>query len=105
MTRKKAAAEYTLGRDFSQADLDEVNDHPEATQEQLRAARPFAEVFPDMAAAIRRGRGPARKPTKVSTTIRFDPDIIDALKGDDPAGWQSRANDLLRKALKLPKAS
>lgn len=104
MTGKKAA-DYKLGRDYTQADLDEINDNPEWTEEDVRAARPFAEVFPEMAAAIRRGRGPARKPTKVSTTIRFDPDVIDALKGDDPTGWQSRANDLLRKALKLPKAS
>ncbi len=32
---------------------------------------------------------------KVSTTIRFDADVLEALKATG-RGWQSRANDLLR---------
>lgn len=42
-----------------------------------------------------RRRGPQKSPTKVPTTIRFDPDVIEALKATG-AGWQTRANDLLR---------
>jgi uncharacterized protein (DUF4415 family) len=32
---------------------------------------------------------------KVATNIRFDPDVLAALKATGP-GWQTRANDLLR---------
>ena len=38
--------------------------------------------------------------TKVSTTIRLDPDIIEAFKAEG-SGWQSRINDALRKAAGL----
>lgn len=52
------------------------------------------------AAPAQRGR-PKLPVTKVSTTIRLDPDVIDAFKRDG-AGWQSRINDALRKAAGLP---
>ena len=51
------------------------------------------------AAPVKRGRPPSERP-KVSTTIRLDPDVIDALK-EGGKGWQTRANDLLRKGLGL----
>lgn len=53
--------------------------------------------------AARRGR-PSKTNPKVSTTIRFDADIIEAfkLKG---AGWQSRMNDALRDWLKTHSAT
>lgn len=46
----------------------------------------------------RRGR-PAGSGTKVSTTIRFDADVLSAFKamGD---GWQTRINDVLKEWLK-----
>lgn len=37
---------------------------------------------------------------KVVTTLRLDPEVIAALKAAGP-GWQARANELLRNALKL----
>ena len=48
---------------------------------------------------VQRGR-PKADVTKVSTTIRLDPDIIEAFKADG-SGWQSRINDALRKAAGL----
>lgn len=51
------------------------------------------------AAPLRRGR-PKASVTKVSTTIRLDPDVLDAFKSDGP-GWQSRINAALRKAAGL----
>jgi uncharacterized protein (DUF4415 family) len=45
---------------------------------------------------VRRGR-PAGS-TKISTTIRFDADVIAALKATGK-GWQTKANDVLRKHL------
>jgi|TARA_R110000787_G_scaffold58808_1_gene133617 uncharacterized protein (DUF4415 family) len=50
-------------------------------------------------ATVQRGR-PKADVTKVSTTIRLDPDIIEAFKADG-SGWQSRINDALRKAAGL----
>ncbi len=51
------------------------------------------------AAPVRRGR-PKAMVTKVSTTIRLDPDVVEAFKSAGP-GWQSRMNDALRKAAGL----
>lgn len=49
----------------------------------------------------RRARGPGRKPSKEIVSLRLDPDVVAAFKADGP-GWQSRVNDALRKAKKLP---
>ena len=48
--RKKAA--------YSKSDLRTVSDNPELTKADFAKARPFAEAFPDLAASIRKGRGP-----------------------------------------------
>jgi len=50
----------------------------------------------------RRGRpvGSFKANPKVSTTIRFDQDILDALKASGP-GWQTRVNDAVREWLEL----
>jgi uncharacterized protein (DUF4415 family) len=53
------------------------------------------------AAKVRRGRRPSAAP-KVSTTIRFDPDIVAAFRDDGP-GWQSRINAALQEWLKRKK--
>lgn len=50
-------------------------------------------------ATVQRGR-PKANVTKVSTTVRLDPDIIAAFKADG-SGWQSRINDALRKVAGL----
>ena len=50
-------------------------------------------------AQVRRGRPPSEAP-KVSTTIRLDPDVVEAFKADGP-GWQSRINAALRKVAGL----
>ncbi len=51
-------------------------------------------------AVVRRGRPPLGDAPKVSTTIRLDPDVLDAFKAGG-AGWQSRINEALRKAAGL----
>ena len=50
-------------------------------------------------APVRRGR-PKLDETKVSTTLRLDPDVVAAFRAGGP-GWQSRINDALRKAAGL----
>ena len=80
-------------------------DNPELNEEFWRAAKPAAQVFgPEkmarMAALQRpRGRPPGSVAAvrKVPLTMRVDPDVMEALRGTG-AGWQTRVNDLLRKA-------
>jgi len=43
----------------------------------------------------RRTRGPQKAPLKVSTTIRFDADVLAALKATGK-GWQTRVNEVMR---------
>lgn len=50
-------------------------------------------------APVQRGR-PKAAVTKVSTTIRLDPEVIEAFKATG-SGWQTRINDALRKAAGL----
>lgn len=52
---------------------------------------------PAQIAARKPGRpaGSIKAGAKVATNIRFDPDVLQALKESGP-GWQTRANDLLR---------
>ena len=42
-----------------------------------------------------RQRGPKEKPLKVPTTIRFDADVLEALKASGK-GWQTRVNQAVR---------
>jgi uncharacterized protein (DUF4415 family) len=80
---------------FTQADWDAVSDNPELTAEEIAAARPFAETFPELAAKMRAGRGPQKTPKKVSTTIRLSPEVIDHFKSGG-AGWQARIDAALQ---------
>jgi uncharacterized protein (DUF4415 family) len=76
-------------------------DAPEATDEQLAKARPFAEAHPDLMESIRRARGrpPVAHPRK-QVSLRLDPAIIEKFKAGGK-GWQSRINEALRKAAGL----
>ena len=59
---------------------------------------------PPQIAARKRGRpaGTVKTGAKVSTTIRFDPDLLAALKATG-AGWQTRVNEVLREAVRRGK--
>ena len=59
--------------------------------------RPAHEVLPVHMHAMLgiKPRGKQVAPTKVSTTIRFDPDVLSALKSIGK-GWQTRVNDEMR---------
>lgn len=79
-------------------------DNPEITDEQFERARPFAEAFPELAANLRRTRGPQRTPTKQLVSLRVDQDVLDRFKATG-SGWQSRMNEALRRAAEgLPAA-
>lgn len=67
---------------------------------ELSRARPFSEVFPELAESIRRTRGrPSTGRAKQVVSIRLDPEVISKLKASGP-GWHARVNDILKKAVR-----
>jgi uncharacterized protein (DUF4415 family) len=84
---------------YSSKDLREVSDTPELTKADFKGARPFGDVFPELAASIRRGRGPSKSPTKRLVSLRISPEVIDYFKSTG-SGWQSRIDETLREAVK-----
>ena len=81
-------------------------DNPEWTDSDFASALPARaffspEVYAQMCAM--RQRGPKNKPLKVPTTIRFDADVLAALKASGK-GWQTRVNQALRDWLKAHSA-
>jgi uncharacterized protein (DUF4415 family) len=93
-TKSKKSKGYTA------KDLKEVSDNPKWTKEDFAKARPFAEVFPELAASIRRGRGPNKEPTKKLVSLRLSRDVLEHYRSKGP-GWQTRIDETLRKAAKL----
>lgn len=86
------------GHDYTRQDWEEVSDNPEWTEEDFRQARPFAEVFPDLAESIRRSRGrPKVAAPKQQISLRLDPEVIEKFKATGK-GWQARINDVLKAA-------
>jgi uncharacterized protein (DUF4415 family) len=85
---------------YTARDLREVRDNPEWTAEDFAKAKPFAEVFPELAASIRRGRGPNKAPTKKLVSLRLSGQAIEAYKAGGP-GWQSRIDADLRRIKKI----
>ncbi len=77
-------------------------DAPEATEDQLAQARPFAEVFPALAEAMRKNAGgrPKAYNPKVAVSLRLDQDVVARFKASGP-GWQTRMNRALREAAGL----
>lgn len=97
MSRRKILTEFTPGRGYSKGDWDAV-DSPELTDEQLAQGKPFAEVFPDLADSIKRGRGrPSVAKPLQQISIRLDPDVIAKFKATGK-GWQARVNEALKRA-------
>jgi uncharacterized protein (DUF4415 family) len=85
---------------YGARDLREVSDNPEWTKEDFAKAKPFAEVFPELAASIRKGRGPNKAPTKTLVSLRLSGQVIEAYKAKGP-GWQSRIDADLRRINKI----
>lgn len=72
-----------------------------STDEELAQFRPFSEVFPDLAESITRARGrPPLDSPKKQVTLRIDAEVLDRLRASGK-GWQSRVNDVLKKAVGL----
>jgi len=71
------------------------DDAPEWTQEQLKQADLY---HGDK--LVRPGRPPSANP-KLALKLRIDPDVVEHFRATGP-GWQTRINDTLRRAAKLP---
>jgi uncharacterized protein (DUF4415 family) len=73
-------------------------DAEEVTDEEIANARPFAEVFPELAEKFRRTAGRPKAPqTKKAVSIRLDVDVLEKFRATGP-GWQTRINEVLKAA-------
>ena len=76
-------------------------DNPEWTEEDFARAKPPHEVLPpEILKAFPNTRGPQVAPKKVPVSIRLSPEVVERFKAAGP-GWQSRINDVLKKAVGL----
>jgi uncharacterized protein (DUF4415 family) len=83
--------------------IDEEGEIREITAADMRRFRPAKEVLsPELYAILtKRGpgeRGPQIAPVKQQVTLRLDQDILSTYRATG-AGWQSRINETLRKAV------
>ncbi len=68
----------------------------ELTADDMKLFKPTSEVLPPAILAVLPARGrPCKAQTKVSTTVRFDADVLEYFRADGK-GWQTRINDVLR---------
>ena len=73
-------------------------DAPEATDEQIAQAKPFAEAFPDLMESIRRSRGrPRVESPKEAITLRVDPAVVSRFKATGK-NWRGKMAEILEKA-------
>ena len=83
---------------ISQEDWDAA-DVPEWTAADFAAAKPFAEVFPEIFAEWKRGRGrPPVETPKVHVGFRLAADVVDGIKASG-RGYNARVEKVLREAL------
>ena len=79
----------------------DYDDNPEWTAADFARARPAGEVHGEAFAALLvrpRGRPPlAANERKAKVNLRLSPEVLEALRATG-AGWQTRADEALRKA-------
>lgn len=73
------------------------DENPEWTDAMFAGARPAEEVLGAefIARARNKGGRPRKAAPKVSSTMRWDPDVLQHLKDTGP-GWQTRLNAVVR---------
>ncbi len=81
-----------VNKKASPASLTDPDEAPELDESFFERADEF-----DGERMVRRGRPPGSG-NKVSTTVRFDADILAAFRAQGP-GWQTRMNEALREWL------
>ncbi|MEN3159575.1 BrnA antitoxin family protein [Alkalimonas sp. NCh-2] len=79
--------------------IDDEGEVRELTEDDLAQFKPAAEVLPaDLMAKLNRGGRPVSDNPKVSTTVRFDAEVINAFRATGK-GWQTRMNNALKEWL------
>ena len=84
--------------------IDERGEVRELTKKDLVHFRPAREVLPPdlyegLVSLKNKGGRPRSASPKIQTAIRFDKDVLDALKSTG-RGWQTRVNDVMREWVK-----
>lgn len=74
------------------------DDNPEWTDDRVKQSMRFSDLPTSLQEKLR-GRGKQKSATKVSTTVRFDPDVLATFRATGK-GWQTRMNDALKEWLK-----
>lgn len=76
--------------------IDDDGEVRQLTAKDLKRFKPARDVLsPELYAMLTKGRGPQKAALKVPTTIRFDADVLSAVKATGK-GWQKRVNDAMR---------
>lgn len=90
---------FVEGRGYSREDWDAVSDNPEWTEEDFAKAKPMAEAMPELYAKLVAAQA-ARdlKAAKPKVSVDLDGDLVERMRATGP-GWESRANDALRRWL------
>ena len=94
-----ASKEFKPGQGYTKEEWDDT-EFPELTDEELAQMRPFAEVFPELAASIGKNSDAGQDSTKRLVSLRLSSEVIDKYKAGG-AGWQSRIDADLRKLNKI----
>lgn len=89
---------------------DEEGEVRELTLADIRKFRPAKEVLPPelyeaLVANTKKyigQRGPQKKPTKVSITVRYSPEVVEYFKATGE-GWQTKMDDALKDWIKKRK--
>ncbi len=79
------------GEMISKEDLKAV-ESPPLTDDILKRMRPVADTHPSIPSRV---RGPQKTPTKKSTTIRLNAEVLDFFKAQGK-GWQTKINEVLQ---------
>ncbi len=89
---------FVPGRGYTRKDWEVVSDNPELTAEDFAKARPFAEVFPELAASIKKNGVIIQGSKPVS--VRLSGVVVQTYRAKGP-GWQARIDADLRRLNKI----
>lgn len=79
-----------------------TDDHGEVRElsdEDVRSMRPMSEVLPQSLQRAISQRGGQRTPTKVKTSMRLSPEVVQHFKDQGP-GWQTRIDQALKQYIR-----
>ncbi|NGP18063.1 BrnA antitoxin family protein [Devosia aurantiaca] len=77
------------------------DDNPEWTEADFARAKPAHDVLPEeVLKSFPKTRGVQRLPKKIPVSIRLSPEVIERFKAQGP-GWQTRIDEILKKAVGL----